>query len=579
MATGKKISELTEVTAAGLQDSFYVPVARENDTAKASWATLKGELMPTDEQVTDAVDDWLTDHPEATTTVQDGAVTDTKLVQTDGALSAHVAAVNDTIPMKVINNSYVNNIGNINSANGWDRTDYVNVRGIYQLKVTATVASNYNCFYDKDKVKIGGVGDNPSIAIGTNTVNVPADAVYAIFSGTAAYVAGLSIAALKTVDEVNIGRHTDLIQTDLLGKQVLVLDPDDLTLYMSINAGGDVISNDATALTTEYLPILHPENKYRFECPGFRLYFVEYTKNQDGTYTMTNNGNYIDNGGTFWAVTGTTHVRIVFRVAGRTLNETLARDFCNVFVMREERDINDYIRVCTFNMARDYASLTGADAAGIQAQILNYLNFIGQYDPDVIQAQEAGGEYWDDGSTKNMNTTVFNRKYIFSRWPMHNRKTWSKFNLSEPTYTVMNATYDGKTRAYTKMYLHVDGKVICLLNAHCEYEGTFAECRQLQFQELATEMGNHEYCILCGDFNAYDASEFDEFSGFNMVNCGEYGEIDTWLIGQDYPGYPFKAMDNIITTTNIKIQNVVRGPYDFSNFSDHAPLMADLQIR
>ena len=34
---------------------------------------------PTDTQVTDAVDAWLDDHPEATTTVEDGAITKAKL--------------------------------------------------------------------------------------------------------------------------------------------------------------------------------------------------------------------------------------------------------------------------------------------------------------------------------------------------------------------------------------------------------------------------------------------------------------------------------------------------------------------
>lgn len=83
MATGKKISELTEVSAAGLQDGFWVPLAREYDTVKASFGTLKGVLMPTQEEIAEAVapavDDWLTDHPEATTTVQDGAITEQKL--------------------------------------------------------------------------------------------------------------------------------------------------------------------------------------------------------------------------------------------------------------------------------------------------------------------------------------------------------------------------------------------------------------------------------------------------------------------------------------------------------------------
>ena len=44
--------------------------------------------QPTDAQVEDAVTTWLTEHPEATTTVQDGSITDAKLMQTGGILSA-----------------------------------------------------------------------------------------------------------------------------------------------------------------------------------------------------------------------------------------------------------------------------------------------------------------------------------------------------------------------------------------------------------------------------------------------------------------------------------------------------------
>ena len=42
---------------------------------------------PTDAQVESAVSDWLDDHPEATTTVEDGSITNEKLVQSGGVLS------------------------------------------------------------------------------------------------------------------------------------------------------------------------------------------------------------------------------------------------------------------------------------------------------------------------------------------------------------------------------------------------------------------------------------------------------------------------------------------------------------
>ena len=65
-----------------------------DDSGVATLKTLIGQ--PTDTQVASAVDTWLDEHPEATTTVQDGAVTtakladgavtDAKLVQTGGVL-------------------------------------------------------------------------------------------------------------------------------------------------------------------------------------------------------------------------------------------------------------------------------------------------------------------------------------------------------------------------------------------------------------------------------------------------------------------------------------------------------------
>lgn len=54
----------------------------ENERFNVRVLMLKGEKgdpgVPTDEQVHEAVDDWLTDHPEATTTVQDDSLTTAK---------------------------------------------------------------------------------------------------------------------------------------------------------------------------------------------------------------------------------------------------------------------------------------------------------------------------------------------------------------------------------------------------------------------------------------------------------------------------------------------------------------------
>ena len=51
-------------------------ILRTNGDGTTSWIT---EGTPTDEQVAEAVEDWLEDHPDATTTVEDGSITRAKL--------------------------------------------------------------------------------------------------------------------------------------------------------------------------------------------------------------------------------------------------------------------------------------------------------------------------------------------------------------------------------------------------------------------------------------------------------------------------------------------------------------------
>ena len=70
-----------------------------DDTGVRALKTLIGE--PTDEQVTTAVHNELVAHPEWTTTVQDGSITDPKLVQTGGVLSA----VNEIAPLVTVDDT------------------------------------------------------------------------------------------------------------------------------------------------------------------------------------------------------------------------------------------------------------------------------------------------------------------------------------------------------------------------------------------------------------------------------------------------------------------------------------------
>ena len=84
--------ELNEVTASAstLPYSADATASAELDAVSGSIAFDFGIPQgnpPTDGQVTTAVDEWLVAHPEATTTVQDGSITNEKLAQSGGVLS------------------------------------------------------------------------------------------------------------------------------------------------------------------------------------------------------------------------------------------------------------------------------------------------------------------------------------------------------------------------------------------------------------------------------------------------------------------------------------------------------------
>lgn len=72
---GDKISQLKEdkVNKPSAADDGKIPRAKSGDV---EWVEVG---QPTDEQTNSAVANWLNDHPEATTTVQDGSITEIKL--------------------------------------------------------------------------------------------------------------------------------------------------------------------------------------------------------------------------------------------------------------------------------------------------------------------------------------------------------------------------------------------------------------------------------------------------------------------------------------------------------------------
>ena len=80
----ESLTATAQTLAAG--QSATATVVFDEATQSAAFTFGIPTTNPTDEQITTAVDAWLDDHPEATTTVQDNSITNAKLVQSGGVL-------------------------------------------------------------------------------------------------------------------------------------------------------------------------------------------------------------------------------------------------------------------------------------------------------------------------------------------------------------------------------------------------------------------------------------------------------------------------------------------------------------
>ena len=87
-------------------------------TTLANGATKwENPVVPSDEQATEVIEQWLNDHPEATTTVQDNSITDAKLVQDGGILSfVHGARVMQGESTIITSANYATNLPDMNDA-------------------------------------------------------------------------------------------------------------------------------------------------------------------------------------------------------------------------------------------------------------------------------------------------------------------------------------------------------------------------------------------------------------------------------------------------------------------------------
>jgi len=197
-------------------------------------------------------------------------------------------------------------------------------------------------------------------------------------------------------------------------------------------------------------------------------------------------------------------------------------------------------------------------------------------DADILGGQEYMQQF-------NVSKTMDPKECVFGELYPYQFTTGEKYtgkNLVSKTKlydeTVVNFAV-GSGRQYIKAYTYIDGKKICILNAHLSFEEDINVARKAQIEELISVADKETYAIILGDFNVYTVDEFQLFedAGYSVANGGSFGNFNTWPnFGSTAEGNRF--LDNIIVNSNIEILNV---SCDRRDLSDHAMLVAKLNLK
>lgn len=209
--------------------------------------------LPTDEQTSDAITAWLDDHPEATTTVQDGAITAAKLHSDikDDVLS--IPDLKSAIIQEIDIGDPYETAGLISGQTGafsanayFTASDYIDISDYAGINIYIT-CSLYNAsgyaFYDSGKTYIADSGYNGtahgSNVFGTFEASVPSNAKYvrfSLFNSDASYSeCGISVSVIDDRLSLKLNKPS----LDGTNGQILQSNGDGSTSWVDFSAETD----------------------------------------------------------------------------------------------------------------------------------------------------------------------------------------------------------------------------------------------------------------------------------------------------------------------------------------------------
>lgn len=175
-----------------------------SDTGKIV-ALVKALAPVADQETVDsAVETYLDNHPEATTTVQDGSITEAKLAQQLATKIGQISSLSDEIdhiadsytteltPTITTDSWYANN-GVVQAKTGYSRTDKISLDGVSAIMINFTTENYRAQFFTAEQTRIALV-----FSLTANQYYpIPDNAAYIGISGVSESMASLEIVFLK----------------------------------------------------------------------------------------------------------------------------------------------------------------------------------------------------------------------------------------------------------------------------------------------------------------------------------------------------------------------------------------------
>ncbi|MFD2554845.1 hypothetical protein [Sphingobacterium tabacisoli] len=238
------------------------------------------------------------------------------------------------------------------------------------------------------------------------------------------------------------------------------------------------------------------------------------------------------------------------------------------------------IKVGVYNLGHFNQGRLGGfqgDGKMMQAELFRWKSWIGEQALDVFAVNE-WNRYFDKDSTVVAEDALLKPFYKNVYFGKENKWIYNGIATNYTLENIRQEKWDGDYYAVLGD-LKVGNKTITIISSHIPWQ---KEWHNSSIDALLTELKKYEYFICMGDMNAADKVQmkFTE-AGFNMANGGAQGWFGTAVGTNAAEGrvgaVPNRSIDNIVTSSNIKIMNV-SAPFTHLNDLDHLPILADLIV-